>query len=68
MGGSAEEDETDGGEQIGKKPRGEAKTNGSNVKATCGCLEPNIIRLSKKVLALEVVRCDECGDLFEDRG
>jgi hypothetical protein len=57
-------DETEGGESIGKAPKtGEGKQTGGK-RATCGCAEPNIIRLSQKVLDLGVVRCDSCGDLF----
>lgn len=57
----------DGGENMGKAPKAPAAPNTNNVKATCGCLEPNIIRMSRKVLDLGVVRCDKCDNLFEDR-
>lgn len=68
LGGSTDEEEQ-GGEKIGKAPKGEdeegkAKTQSGNLKAVCGCAEPNIIRLSRKVLDLGVVRCDECEELF----
>lgn len=66
LGGSGEEDQ--GGEKITGKPKktegeeGAAKS--GNLKATCGCSEPLIIRLSRKVLDLGVVRCDQCEELF----
>lgn len=66
LGGSDEEDQ--GGEKITGKPKktegeeGAAKS--GNLKATCGCEEPLIIRLSRKVLDLGVVRCDACEELF----
>lgn len=66
LGGSDEEDQ--GGEKITGKPKkgedeeGAAKS--GNLKATCGCEEPLIIRLSRKVLDLGVVRCDSCEELF----
>lgn len=67
LGGSDEEDQ--GGEKITGKPKktegdeeGAAKS--GNLKATCGCEEPLIIRLSRKVLDLGVVRCDQCEELF----
>jgi hypothetical protein len=60
-----DEDQTEGGEFIGKRQR---KTEGTpqsgNLKATCACAEPNIIRASRKVLDLGVIRCDECEELF----
>jgi len=66
LGGSDEPDR--GGEKITGKAPGEgekAKTkNGGNVKAVCECDEPNIIRLSPKVLDKRLVRCDECESLF----
>jgi len=57
-----------GGENMGKAPKGPAQPNTNNVKATCLCEEPNIIRLSRKVLDKMVVKCDDCGSLFKDRG
>lgn len=68
LGGKDEEDQ--GGEKITGKPKntgGEGETKSGNLKATCQCEEPIIIRLSRKVLDLGVVRCDSCGDLFLDR-
>lgn len=69
LGGTGDEDER-GGERMGKAPQGEdeGKPKTGNVKTTCTCVEPNIIRMSKKVLDMEVVRCDDCGDLFAERG
>lgn len=65
MGGTADEDE--GGEKItGKAPKDgdEDKPKSGNLKATCTCETPVIIRLSQKVIDLGVVRCDLCCDLF----
>jgi hypothetical protein len=66
LSGDADEDGEDrGGEKITGKPKtGETKPQSGLLKATCVCLEPNIIRLSQKVLDLEVVRCDRCANLF----
>lgn len=68
LGGSSEDEETEGGEKIGKAPKGEdeegKKAQSGNLKATCQCEEPNIIRLSRKVLDKGIVRCDECEELF----
>jgi hypothetical protein len=68
LGGADEEDER-GGEKIAKPKKGEGedgetKTRSGNLKATCSCPDPLIIRLSRKVLDLGVVRCDECEELF----
>lgn len=68
LGGSDEEDEK-GGEKITKPKGGEdeeskGKAQSGNLKAVCGCAEPNIIRLSRKVLDKGIVRCDECEELF----
>lgn len=58
--------ETEGGEYIhgGRKVKTTTTPQSGNLKATCLCAEPNIIRLSRKVLDLAVVRCDECSALF----
>jgi hypothetical protein len=59
-----------GGEFIhgGKRPKtGTTGPSTNNLKLTCECEEPKIIRASKKVAELGVIRCDECGELFEDR-
>jgi len=66
LGGEDSEDER-GGERIAGKPaKGDDETKGhsGSQKATCGCENPVIIRLSQKVLDMGVVRCDDCGDLF----
>ena len=64
--GEEGEDESEGGHFIGggRKVRTPATPQSGNLKATCGCAEPNIIRASRKVLDLEVIRCDECEELF----
>jgi hypothetical protein len=69
LGGTTDQDgEDQGGENMGKKPStGEPKTNTNNVKTTCACEEPNIIRMSRKVLDKRVVSCEDCQELFEDR-
>jgi hypothetical protein len=61
-----DEDEPQGGEFIGGGRRKATTTTpqSGNLKATCGCAEPNIIRASRKVLDLGVIRCDECEELF----
>lgn len=67
LGGSSDGDEDEeGGENMGRKPRGEGGSSGS-IKLTCECSEPNIIRASKKVAEKKVLRCDECGELFLER-
>lgn len=60
------EEDTEGGEFIGggRKARTPATPQSGNLKATCSCPDPLIIRLSRKVLDLSVVRCDECEELF----
>lgn len=72
LGGTDGEDER-GGEKItkpkntggeGEDGEGETKPQSGNLKATCECPEPIIIRLSRKVLDLGVVRCDSCESLF----
>lgn len=68
LGGKADEDEDNGGERIAKpkggEEGGETKVHTGSMKATCECAEPLIIRLSKKVLEMRVVRCDQCESLF----
>jgi hypothetical protein len=56
-----------GGENMGKAPKGPAAPNTNNVKATCLCEEPNIVRMSRKVLDRRVVHCEDCNSLFDDR-
>jgi hypothetical protein len=62
--------EQGGGEYIhgGKRPKSEGSGSSSNnLKLTCECEETKIIRASKKVAELGVIRCDDCGELFLDR-
>jgi hypothetical protein len=66
MGGADAEDER-GGERVTKingGEEGETRPKSGNLKTVCGCEEPLIARLSKKVLDLGVVRCDLCLGLF----
>lgn len=61
-------EEGSGGEFIhgGKRPRGEsAGQSTNNLKATCGCPEPRIIRASKKVLEQGFIACGICHQAFE---
>jgi hypothetical protein len=62
----SDEDGAEGGEYIhgGRKVKATGTAKSGNLKATCGCPDPLIIRLSRKVLDLGVVRCDECEELF----
>jgi hypothetical protein len=56
-----------GGDGIKGRPT-EAPTNtSSNLKLTCTCEEPNIIRASRKVAEKLVVRCEDCESLFRER-
>lgn len=65
LGGTDDEDERGGEKITGKPVKGqEGETKSGNLKATCSCEEPIIIRLSRKVLDLGVVRCDSCAELF----
>jgi hypothetical protein len=63
-----DQDEDRGGEGMGKKPPTGGGVSSNNLKLTCLCREPNIIRASRKVAELEVIRCDDCEALFRDRG
>lgn len=66
LGGSTDEEDAEGGERM-TKPRGGnegAQQHSGSLKAVCNCEQPNIIRLSRKVLDLAVVRCDSCEGLF----
>lgn len=64
-GGDDEDGEDKGGENMGKAPKtGPATPNTNNVKCVCECPEPNIIRMSRKVLDKALIRCDECESLF----
>jgi hypothetical protein len=62
-----EDGEGNGGEKITGKPRTTEPSTSNNVKLTCECEQPNIVRASKKVAEKLVVRCDDCEQLFEDR-
>jgi hypothetical protein len=66
MGGERDEGgDEGGGERITGKPGGGEKTpHSGSLKAVCNCEEPNIIRASRKVLDLGVIRCDDCGSVF----
>jgi len=67
LGGSSDEDgDEGGGENMGRKPRGEGGSS-SSIKLTCECSEPNIVRASKKVAVQMIIRCDVCGKLFLER-
>jgi hypothetical protein len=62
----SDKDGAEGGEYIhgGRKVKATGTAQSGNLKATCSCPDPLIIRLSRKVLDLGVVRCDECEELF----
>ena len=64
--GGQVDDGAQGGEYIGggRQRKAETTPQSGNLKATCSCPEPNIIRASRKVLDLAVIRCDECEQLF----
>lgn len=65
LGGEAGES---GGEGMGKAPtKGTGETSSSNLKLTCLCEEPNIIRASKKVADKLVVKCQDCEEFFAER-
>jgi hypothetical protein len=68
LGGSDDDQDDNGGENMGKAPKGTETKSTSNVKLTCLCEEPNIIRASKKVADKTIVRCDDCHALFMERG
>jgi hypothetical protein len=67
LGGSEDDQDSNGGENMGKAPKGTETKSTSNVKLTCLCEEPNIIRASKKVADKMVVRCDDCEELFTEK-
>ena len=57
----------DGGENVhggGRKPRDPNTKSTNNIKCVCECEEPNIIRMSRKVLDKMIVRCDDCEQRF----
>lgn len=66
LGGTDEEDEK-GGEKITKPKAGEGAATSNNLKLTCECEEPNIVRASRKVADKMVIRCNDCEALFEVR-
>lgn len=65
--GNDGDDEDNGGENMGKAPKTGPASASNNVKLTCECEEPNIIRASKKVAAKMVVNCGDCDALFLER-
>jgi hypothetical protein len=64
LGGQDDNGESNGGEGMGQAPKGPAAPNTNNIKCVCQCEEPNIIRMSRKVLDQEVVSCEDCDSLF----
>lgn len=69
LGGTTEggQDGDEGGHTMGKAPSTGTASTSNNVKLTCECEEPNIIRASKKVAAKMVVNCGDCDALFLER-
>jgi hypothetical protein len=55
-----------GGDGVKGRPT-TAPTTATNLKLTCGCEEPNIIRASRKVAAKMVVNCGDCDEVFRER-
>lgn len=56
------------GHHHGRQPRaGSSGPTTNNVRATCGCPDPRIIRASRKVLEGSRIVCEECGEAFLDR-
>ena len=54
-----------GGRHGGKAKGGQgAAPSSNNLKATCGCAEPRIIRASRKVLAEGEIMCGKCREPF----
>jgi hypothetical protein len=71
LGGAKDgEEDTDGQNVHGiKPPKAEGKGSSSNnVKATCACEEPRIIRVSRTVLGGAAIVCSDCDSEFMDRG
>lgn len=64
---AAEDGQGSGGEFIhgAKKPRQGSGQSTNNVKATCQCPEPRIIRASRKVLDQGFIACGLCHQSFE---
>lgn len=64
--GSEPESEPEGGDHIRRVAgTGDSPRKSGNVKAVCGCDEPLIIRLSRKVLDTRAVCCEMCGCRFK---
>lgn len=64
------EDGQAGGEFVhgGRRPKtGGGGSTTNNVKLTCACAEPRIIRASKKVAEAGDLACGKCKDEFRDR-
>jgi hypothetical protein len=59
-----------GGEYVhgGRRPKTGGTSTTNNLKLTCECENPTIIRASKTVAAKMTIRCDVCAGLFLDRG
>lgn len=55
---------TEGKTQIIRAPRVD-KRDHNNIKATCGC--GHIVRMSRKVFNAARIRCEDCGELFDER-
>lgn len=62
------EDDEDGSNVHGlKPPKAEGgKSSSNNVKCVCECEDPNIIRMSRKVLERASIRCEDCDALFAE--
>jgi hypothetical protein len=52
------------GHHGGRKPKAEGAGSSNNLKATCGCEEPRIIRASRKVLEADPIICGKCREEF----
>lgn len=53
------------GHHGGRKPKaGGGSGSSNNLKATCGCEEPRIIRASRKVLEADPIICGKCREEF----
>lgn len=65
-GGNGDDEGSENVHGAGRKAGG-TKSNSNNVKATCLCIEPRIIRASRAVLAGAAIICDECDAHFIDR-
>jgi hypothetical protein len=56
-----------GGDGVKGRPAAPTTPNSNNLKLTCGCAEPNIIRASRKVADKMVVNCGDCDEAFRER-